>query len=166
MKPRFEWGDIGPNAHATAHRIAAHFEGLALVAYQCGAGVWSLGHGHTSGIVEGMTCTKAQAADWLAADMQHAFNVLDLHVVVPLTKNQRAALASFVFNVGPGRKGVKDGFVTLKNGNRSTMLTRLNSGSYLAAADELPKWNLVAGKVSRGIVRRRAAERALFMTPD
>jgi lysozyme len=71
-----------------------------------------------------------------------------------------------VFNVGPGRAGVKDGFVTLKNGNRSTMLTRLNEGNYSAVADEFPKWNLVSGQVSRGIVRRRESERDLFLTPD
>ena len=35
----------------------------------------------------------------------------------------------------------------------------------MAAADQFLVWDKVAGQVSDGLVRRRAAERALFVTP-
>ncbi len=45
----------------------------------------------------------------------------------------------------------------------STLLRKLNAGDHAGAADEFPKWNRGGGKVLRGLVRRRAAERKLFL---
>jgi len=151
-----------------AKSLIRKWEGLRLKAYPdpaSGGSPWTIGYGHTLRIKQGDVCTKEQAEKWLEEDLQDAYNIVDKFVTVKLNKNQRDALASFVFNVGPGRKGVKDGFVTLKVGRPSTMLTKLNQGDFKATADEFPKWNKGAGKVMAGLTNRRKEERALFLTP-
>jgi len=67
-------------------------------------------------------------------------------VKVPLAQNQFDALVS-----GEGAfKG-------------STLLKKLNATDYIGAADQFPQWNKGGGKVMKGLVRRRAAERELFL---
>jgi len=43
------------------------------------------------------------------------------------------------------------------------MRMMLNRGDVFGAANELPKWRRAGGRVLRGLVRRRAVERALFL---
>ncbi|WP_335876684.1 lysozyme, partial [Acinetobacter baumannii] len=45
----------------------------------------------------------------------------------------------------------------------STLLKKLNKGDYQGAADQFLVWNKAGGKVMKGLVRRREAERALFL---
>ena len=142
-------------------------EGLRLRAYPdpgSDGAPWTIGYGHTRGVKPGDTCTLEQAEEWLTEDLNYAYKVVDKNVKVSLTSNQRDALASFVFNVGEGRKGVKDGFVSLKSGNPSTLLKKLNSGTYKAAADELLKWVYGSGRKLPGLVKRRKEERELFLS--
>jgi len=75
--------------------------------------------------------------------------VVDL-VKVPLTENQASALIVFAYNVG---------IFALK---RSTLLRKLNAKDYAGAAAQFGVWNKSNGKVLKGLIRRRAAERALF----
>lgn len=109
-----------------------------------------------------MKITIGEAQARLVEDMTTAGDIVDRAVTAPLSQNQFDALCDFVFNVGPGKKGVKDGFVVLKSGEPSTMLRRLNASDYAGAAAEFPKWTKASGKVMPGLVTRRAAERALF----
>lgn len=138
------------------------YEGLRLAAYQDSVGVWTIGYGHTLGVSAGDTCTDAQATAWLVSDVQFAERIVESSVGSSLTQGQFDALVSFVFNVGPGKAGVKDGFLTLKNGNPSTMLRLLRSGDYAGAAAQFPLWASAGGKKLTGLVRRREAEKALF----
>jgi len=48
----------------------------------------------------------------------------------------------------------------------STLRMKLNRGDVEGAADEFPKWRKAGGRVLSGLVRRRDAERALFLTSD
>ena len=41
---------------------------------------------------------------------------------------------------------------------------KYNRGDFEGAADEFLKWTKASGKVLKGLVRRREAERALFLT--
>lgn len=127
------------------------FEGLELHSYQDGAGVWTIGYGHTRGVVPLQTCTEAEATAFLEADLANAENAVNHYVTADLTQNMFDALVSLTFNLGAG------------NLEHSTLLRLLNGGSKLAAADEFLKWNKVAGKVSAGLSRRREAERELFL---
>ena len=121
---------------------------------------FTIGYGHTLGVREGMTISQEQADELLLEDLQNAADVVNKWVTVHLNQGQFDALTDFVFNVGPGLPGFKDGFVWLKSGRYSTMLSLLNEGSYIGAAMEFPKWNLPP---LPGIIRRRAAEHALFL---
>lgn len=146
-----------------AAALCREFEGLALEPYQDIAGIWTNGYGHVlrpndpRGQID-----EAQAEAWLEGDLADAEAIIDAHVVATLTTNEREALKSFVFNVGPGRKGEKDGFVTLKTGAPSTMLRCLNILDMEGASREFPKWCRAAGNKIPGLLRRRLAEQLLF----
>lgn len=132
--------------------LIREFEGLRLAAYPdpaTGGDPWTIGYGHTKGVKQGDTCTKEQAEEWLRADAQEAAIAVLRAVVIRLSQSQLDALTSFVFNLGIG------------NLRKSTLLKKLNAADP-AAADEFAKWTYAAGKVMPGLVRRRAAEAALF----
>lgn len=145
------------SASRMAAGLVAGFEGFSAAPYRCPAGRWTIGYGTTmlapKQPVTAATppVTKEQALALLERDLQSAFRVLDLYVKVPLTDCQRAALASFVYNVGEGAF------------YGSTMLKRLNARDYAGAANWFPKWNIGGGRVLPGLVRRRATERAMFL---
>ncbi|MGS9733480.1 lysozyme [Pseudomonas aeruginosa] len=129
------------------------FEGLRLSAYQDSAGVWTIGYGTTRGVTRYMTITVEQAERMLANDIQRFEPELDKLVKVPLNQSQWDALMSFVYNLGSA------------NLASSTLLKLLNKGDYRGAAGQFLRWVNAGGKRLEGLVKRRAAERALFLEP-
>lgn len=127
------------------------FEGLRLSAYQDSVGVWTIGYGTTRGVTRYMTITVEQAERMLSNDIQRFEPEMDKLVKVPLNQNQWDALMSFVYNLGAA------------NLASSTLLKLLNKGDYQGAADQFPRWVNAGGKRLEGLVKRRAAERALFL---
>lgn len=71
-------------------------------------------------------------------------------VNVPLNQNQFDALASLIYNIGPG------------NFQNSTVRRELNQGNYEAAANAFGMWNRGNNGVLPGLVNRRRAEAELF----
>ena len=134
-----------------AAKIISEFEGTRLVAYTDPIGIWTIGFGHTGPDVNpNMRITSSDAVRLLYDDMLEADKAIDELVEVPLRENPRAALISFIFNVG-------------RNAFRgSTMLKLLNRGDYVAASSQFPRWNKAGGVVLPGLVKRRSAERKLF----
>lgn len=139
------------------------FESLELIAYPdpgTGGAPWTIGWGHTGAEVHpGLTWTQAQAEQALLNDVaQFERDVTEL-VKVEINQNQFDALVSFAFNVGSDidSDDIAEGL------GDSTLLKKLNAGDYDGAADEFPKWNKSGGKVLKGLTRRRAAERDLFL---
>jgi len=130
-----------------------YWEGLYLRAYMCPGGVWTIGYGHTRGVRSGMVCTEQQADLWLREDLGDAAGYVDKYVTVPLTVNQRGALASFVFNIGVG------------SFRQSSLLTELNRGNYAVASEKFGLYVKSGGVVLPGLVKRRAGEREIFDTP-
>ena len=133
--------------------LIKRFEGCRLAAYQCAAGVWTIGYGHTSGVRKGQTITQAQAEEYLRQDLRKFENYVNNPAYVPqtaqLNQNQFDALVSFAFNLGQGNlKKVCAGVRTL---------------AQISAA--MPKYCKAAGKTLQGLVKRRAEEVALFNTP-
>jgi len=126
------------------------FEGCELEAYQCSAGVWTIGYGHTKDVVEGMTITKEQAEQMLVDELHEYENYINEYVTVALSQNQFDALVSWVYNLGPA------------NLKASTMLKVLNSGKYEDVPAQMKRWNKAGGKVLEGLIRRREAEACLF----
>lgn len=139
------------------------YEGLRQAAYQDSVGIWTLGYGHTAGVKEGDTCTLAQATAWLLSEIQDAEDVVNNAVTSDINENQRAALTSFVYNVGPGKEGVKDGLCELKSGGQSHLLQYVNISAFGKASDEFPRWAKAGGVVVFGLMKRRMDERALFV---
>lgn len=147
--------------------IIKRFEGCKLVGYlPTPNDVPTAGFGHTHGVVLGQSYTQVEADTWLMAeDIPDAELIVESAVTADLNPNQFSALVCFVFNVGPGRAGEKDGFVTLKNGRPSSMLTFINNGNFALAAGEFHKWDHQAGIEIKGLTRRRQAEEELFRRP-
>lgn len=133
-------------------RLIKHFEGFRDTAYQCSAGVWTIGYGFTDSVKQGDTMTLEQAEkrlDFELVDYEQAVNSL---ITWPMTQQQFDALVSFTFNLGEG---------ALK---RSTLRKCVNAGKHGKAAGEFMRWNKAGGKVLDGLTRRRQAESDLFMS--
>ncbi|BEO35863.1 hypothetical protein SMQE32_48000 (plasmid) [Serratia marcescens] len=131
--------------------LIKEFEGLRLHTYKCPADRWTIGYGHTADVSANDVITEAQAISLLYQDVAESERAVNKYVHVPLTQNQFDALVSFVFNLGVGS------FRT------STLLKKLNTGDYDDAAQEFGRWIHAGGKALPGLVRRREAERALFL---
>lgn len=129
------------------------FEGIKTKAYKCPAGVWTIGYGHTKNVQKGDTCTMAQAVEFLKEDLRVFECAINDLVKVELNQNQFDALVSFVYNVGAG--AFQD----------STLRKFLNAGHFPLAAGQFDRWNKAGGVVLEGLVKRRAAEKELFLAP-
>lgn len=141
---------------AAGLELIKSFEKLRLRPYNDGVGVMTIGWGHAIKKGERFTqITAQQAEDILRKDLTYAQVSVDSSVHVPLTDNEFAACVSLAFNIGG------DEFA------HSTLCRLLNQGNKAAAADAFKSWNkgTVNGKkvVLRGLVRRREAERTLFL---
>jgi lysozyme len=130
------------------------FEGCELEAYQCAAGVWTIGYGSTKNVKEGDTLTQKEADNLLLHEMQEYEGYIKELVKVPLKQNQFDALVSWVFNLGPA------------NLKASTMLKFLNAGDYHLIPSQIKRWNKANGKVLEGLIRRREAEALMFEDKD
>jgi|GEM_PF-771834 len=138
--------------------LLKRFEGLELEAYQDIAGIWTIGYGHTgSDVKPGMRISEREAEDLLRRDLKSREDAVERLTNVNINQNEFDALVSFVYNVG------------IEAYRGSTARRRLNRGDRLGAAEALTWWNkATVGGVLRpvtGLTRRRAAERALFLTP-
>lgn len=79
------------------------WEGLRLSSYLCPSGVWTIGYGHTKGVVRGQAITAAQAQAYFEEDLGAVESELDSllkSAAVSLSQNRWDALVSFVFNLG------------------------------------------------------------------
>lgn len=134
-------------------KLIKNFEGCRLEAYKCPAGIWTVGYGHTGSTVhQGLKISQLEADSLLKTDLIiHCNNVSKL-VKVPLNQNQFDALVSLEYNIGYG------------NFSRSTLLKLLNTKNYKDAAEQFAVWRLGGGKILPGLVRRRKAEKDLFLS--
>lgn len=138
-------------------KFVERFEGLYLKAYNDGAGVPTIGYGHTTAagppsVSYGMTITREEADEYLSRDLGRVEKDVNDLVLVPLNQNQFDALVSFHFNTGALGK--------------STLLKKLNAGDYTSVTSELAKWTHAGGREMRGLVTRRREEGKLFNKPD
>lgn len=127
-------------------------EGRKYEAYKDVAGVWTVCDGHTGrDIVLGKKYTDRECDQLLWKDLQPAKKAVDSLVKVPLNEYQRAALYSFVFNVG------SDAFA------KSTLLRKLNRGDQEGACEEMRRWVYAGGMRWKGLQNRREMERSLCL---
>ncbi len=129
--------------------LIKQFEGCRLIAYQCSAGVWTIGYGHTAGVYKGMKITQAQADAFLKQDIAKFEKYINNPSYVPFTaqlnQNQFDALVSFAFNLGQG--------------NVKKLCTGRTMNQIPSVMQQYCK---AAGKTLPGLQRRRKAEAALY----
>jgi lysozyme len=144
--------------HITQHglNLIKQFEGFSAHIYLDAAGLPTIGYGHLlrpgeaemfrSGI------THEAAIALLIKDVEAAERSVLRLITVPLVNGQFDALVSFTFNLGAGAL------------QRSTLRRKINRGEHADVPDELMKWVWAGGRKLKGLIRRRAAEAALYGT--
>lgn len=135
--------------------LIKQFEGFSPIPYTCPGGKLTIGFGHV--MREGETfetpMTQRQAEKLLKRDLEWVKSVIERTVTVPLSTYQFDALASFIFNIGSGAW------------ETSTLLKKLNEGEDIfVVGSEFLRWIFSGGKRQRGLMRRREAERKIFLS--
>jgi lysozyme len=139
-----------------AINLIKQFESLRLEAYQCPARVWTIGWGHTAGVREGLRITPELAEEFLRSDLELMEKGLPSVLHVPLTQGQHDALISLCFNLRDGAQRLP--------AIAPHLVAKINRGDMQGAADELLDIDRANGRVLPGLVRRRQAERELFVS--
>lgn len=158
------------------------FEGFRSKPYLCPAHIWTIGYGHVlyqaqirlpvvrppgktqadiPMIRKEMPLKPEDNRVWTKTEIEELFRmdvasfergVLRLVPGVVGRQGSFDALVSFAFNAGLG------------NLQRSQIRMRANRGDWEGAAEAFMMWTKGGGKVLPGLVRRRDAERALFLS--
>ena len=141
----------------TAIDLIKRFEGYRQKAAQLPDARWTIGYGHTLTARQGAEVAENDAEALLIYDLIAVAHAVNEQVFAPLTQNQFDALCSFAFNIG------------LDNFRSSGVLKRLNEGAMVQAACAMELWRKAEFHGDRividALVRRRSAEKLLFLTP-
>lgn len=145
-------------------QLIASFEGFAKTRpgnpnlahpYRDPDGVWTIGYGSTKGVTaQSPPVTRAQALARLKREVEESYGAAVDALRLPLNRNQRSALISLAYNCGTGVVAPT-----------TTIGKRLRARDWQGAADAMLMWVKAGGRTLPGLVRRRQAERALFLTP-
>jgi lysozyme len=142
----------------TAIDLIKRFEGYRRKAAELPDGRWTIGHGHTLTARQGAEVSEEDAEALLLYDLIGIAHAINESVFIALSQNQFDALACFAFSIG------------LDNFHRSGVLRRINEGASVQAACAMGQWRRaeIGGEriVVDALVRRRAVETSLFLTPD
>lgn len=130
-------------------RLIRQFEGFSTVPYLCPAGYWTIGYGHLADRGHRLI-TQEEATELLRDDVKVAEAAVKKFICVPLAQHQFDALVSFTFNLGSGAF------------QRSTLRRVINREEHAQVPEQLMRWVFAGGKRLSGLVRRRAAEGALY----
>ena len=124
------------------------WEGCRLKAYYCPGGVLTIGYGHTGKDVKwGMVITESKAESLLVKDLEKFEKKVDKYNdKYNFNQNQFDALVSFAYNIGSIDQ-------LTANGTRSKEIIAI----------KIPLYRKTGGKVLKGLEKRRAAEKKLFL---
>ena len=118
----------------------------------------TIGFGNTNSVkaadVDNKVITADEAEALLKADLKHAEDAVSNLIPVTLNENEFSALVSFTFNVGEG---------ALQESTLRKRLLRRDDRTSIAN-DEFKKWVIGGDSILAGLVRRRRAERDLFLS--
>jgi lysozyme len=134
-------------------RLIKENEGCQLKAYQCPAGIWTIGFGNTfyedkTKVKKGDVITQTRA-DKLFLNLLPKFEeIIDSKIKIDITQNQYDALISHTWNTG----------------GSDTLFKLVNSKSNKEAITTwfTTKYTTGAGKVLPGLVKRRKEECDLY----
>lgn len=154
------------------------FEGYRNKPYRCSAAIWTVGWGHAmyadqlalpnvrkegyTGLIRSDYQLKGEDARvWSKDELVDLFKV-DINTfergvlrLSPTLANHQSkfdAVVSFAYNAGLG------------NYQRSTIRMKVNRGDWDGAAEAFMMWTKAGGKEVAGLVKRRKAEVALFLS--
>lgn len=137
--------------------LIKRFEGYRRKAAQLPDGRWTIGYGHTLTARQGAEVSETDAEALLLYDMIGVAHTVGQLVYADLNQNQFDALCAFAFSIG------------LPAFRASDVLKRVNEGAFTQAAFALELWRKAEFQGQRividALVRRRAAEKLLFLTP-
>lgn len=140
-------------------KFIERWEGLRLNAYQCSAGIWTIGLGSTryadgDPVKRGDKLkSKEEAWELFEHTLTPYEDAVSRGVTVPLNQNQFNALVSFTYNVGVGAF------------HASTLKRRLNAKDFDNVPNEFLRWNKANNKPVLGLTNRRISEAGLFLLP-
>jgi lysozyme len=151
-------GFVDPErAGSIAAALARRYEGFSAHPYLCPAGFPTIGYGarfYEDGRGVKLTdppITQARAEKLLVWSLRSQFMPAVMRLCPEVdTPGRMAALVDFAFNLGVGR--LRD----------STLRRKVNAGDWDAAQRQIVRWIMGGGRVLRGLVLRREAERALM----
>ena len=136
--------------------LIKRYEGFRPQAYQDSVGVWTIGYGTTiingQPVKQGMTITQDQALQLVQQEVNKLWSKIESILKVKINDNQMNALVDFAYNLG---------YNALKT---STLMRLVNESKFDEAANQFPRWVYAGGKVLPGLVKRREAERQLFLS--
>lgn len=133
--------------------LLKEFEGCKLTSYRDQGGVLTIGYGHTgTDVEEGQTITQEQADSLLQENVQSTSNRVEaLTQDADLNDNQFSALVCLTYNIGIG------------NFQKSKLLRLIRLDQLDLSADEFVRWSTIHGVPNKGLLRRRTAEKSLFL---
>ena len=138
------------NISANGVALIKKYESLRLKSYLCPAGKWTIGYGHTRTAQPGIVITEAEADRLLLSDIAVAEACVNGQKLM-LSQGMFDALVSLVFNIG------------CKRFRTSTLLLKIKGHSPISEVEkEFKEFRLAGGKVSNGLIRRRAEEWRLY----
>ena len=155
------------------------FEGCRNKPYLCPAHIWTIGYGHVlyqEQIKLPMVRVEGKAIPMIRKEMPlkpEDSRVWSKEEIEKLFADDVASFERGVLRLVPGvvgRQGAFDALVSISfnfglgNLQRSTIRMKANRGDWEGAADAFRVWTKGGGKVLPGLVKRREAERALFLT--
>lgn len=121
-------------------------------------GRWVVGYSHVKTAREGVEVDAEEAERLLMYDLKPVVAAVNDLVMAPMTQNQFDALVSLAFNIGP------------RQFRLSGVARHVNAGRPLDAAAGFDVWRraMIDGEayIVDALVRRRAAEKAMFLTPE
>lgn len=133
-------------------KLVKKFEGFSPVPYLCPAGYWTIGYGKVIGKeYKDIRVTEEEAEKMLIEDLLKVEKTIKPMIKVNIHEWMLDALISFSYNVGCWAFKV------------STMRKKINESRLLDAADEFMKWIFAGGKPLAGLIRRRKAEKSLYL---
>lgn len=109
-------------------------------------------YGETENVRLGQRFTEKECADLLAFKLRRYDSEIGHCIAVELPDPTRAALVSFAYNVGSA------------GACRSAVIRRMNAGDIRGGCEALMQWTRAQGRVVKGLVNRRAKERALCLS--
>lgn len=138
--------------------LASEFEGIELSPYLDPVGIPTIGRGSTryedgSPVTMNDPPITEERAESLFKLVMYGFCAQAMKLItVNITQGECDAITDFCYNEGIGH------FAS------STLLKKLNMNDKIGAANEFVKWDIAGGHVLPGLLRRRIAEKELFLS--